>query len=98
MKSFIVTVVIALLFFLALMFGARNDQLVTISYFVAQGEYRLPVVLATVFLSGFILSWLMAFYHITRMRLALRRKNKQLAALENQLAQTPDSSAKDIEA
>ncbi|MCL1037944.1 lipopolysaccharide assembly protein LapA domain-containing protein [Shewanella corallii] len=89
MKSFIITVVVALLFFLALMFGARNDQVVTISYFVAQGEYRLPVVLATVFLSGFIISWLMAFYHITRMRLALRRKNKQLAELENQLLHVP---------
>ena len=94
MKSFIVTVVVALLFFLALMFGARNDQMVTISYFVAQGEYRLPVVLATVFLSGFIISWLMALYHITRMRLALRRKTRQLAKLESLL---PVSSAKETE-
>ncbi|MGI2261457.1 LapA family protein [Shewanella sp. GXUN23E] len=94
MKSFIVTVVVALLFFLALMFGARNDQMVTISYFVAQGEYRLPVVLAMVFLAGFIISWLLAFYHITRMRLALRRKTRRLAELEGQL---PVSSAKETE-
>ncbi|MCF1428853.1 MAG: lipopolysaccharide assembly protein LapA domain-containing protein [Shewanella sp.] len=95
MKYFIVTVVVALLFFLALMFGARNDQMVTISYFVAQGEYRLPVVLATVFMSGFIISWLMALYHITRMRLALRRKTRQLEKLESLL---PVSSAKETEA
>ena len=49
MKSFVATVLVALLFILALIFGARNEQVVTISYFVAQGEYRLPVVLAIVF-------------------------------------------------
>ncbi|MGL4711251.1 MAG: lipopolysaccharide assembly protein LapA domain-containing protein, partial [Shewanella sp.] len=54
MKSFIATVFVALLFILALIFGARNEQVVTISYFVAQGEYRLPVVLAIVFFAGFI--------------------------------------------
>nr|WP_211164242.1 LapA family protein [Shewanella salipaludis] len=73
---------VALLFFLALIFGARNEQLVTISYFVAQGEYRLPVVLACVFLAGFAISWLFAFYYITRMKLALRAARKRIQVLE----------------
>ncbi|BDM64188.1 putative lipopolysaccharide assembly protein A [Shewanella sp. NFH-SH190041] len=87
MKSFIATLVVAALFFLALLFGARNDQMVTISYFIAQGEFRLPVVLAIVFLAGFIISWLMAFYHLTRMRIQLRRKTRQLEQLQGQLKQ-----------
>ncbi|MCG9712187.1 lipopolysaccharide assembly protein LapA domain-containing protein [Shewanella insulae] len=85
MKSFIATVLVALFFVLALLFGARNEQLVTISYFVAQGEYRLPVVLGAVFLAGFLVSWLFAIYHITKVRLQLRKANKKIEQLEAKL-------------
>ncbi|MCS6234198.1 DUF1049 domain-containing protein [Shewanella baltica] len=78
MKSFVATVLVALLFILALIFGARNEQVVTISYFVAQGEYRLPVVLASVFFAGFILSWLVASYYIVRLKLSLATTRKKL--------------------
>ncbi|MDT3333867.1 lipopolysaccharide assembly protein LapA domain-containing protein [Shewanella sp. SP1S1-7] len=78
MKSFVATVLVALLFILALIFGARNEQVVTISYFVAQGEYRLPVVLAIVFFGGFILSWLVASYYIVRLKLSLATTKKKL--------------------
>ena len=78
MKSFVATVLVALLFILALIFGARNEQVVTISYFVAQGEYRLPVVLAIVFFAGFILSWLVASYYIVRLKLSLATTQKKL--------------------
>nr|WP_283104463.1 lipopolysaccharide assembly protein LapA domain-containing protein [Shewanella inventionis] len=77
-KSFIVVILIGLLFVLALLFGAKNEQLVTLSYFVAEGEYRLPVVLATVFFSGFLISWVFASYHIIKLKLALRKSNKAL--------------------
>lgn len=86
MKSFVITVLVALLFVLALIFGARNEQLVTISYFVAQGEYRLPLVLAVVFFAGFILSWLFACYYIVRLKLALAATQKKLNV---QLTKTP---------
>lgn len=85
MRSFIVTVLVALLFFLALIFGARNEQIVTISYFVAQGEFRLPIVLASVFLAGFVISWFFAIYHITKLKLALRNASKKNIQLESQL-------------
>lgn len=77
MKSFIITVLVVLFFFLALIFGARNEQIVTISYFVAQGEFRLPIVLAVVFLAGFLISWVFAMYHIAKLKLALRTANKK---------------------
>ncbi|MCL1148360.1 lipopolysaccharide assembly protein LapA domain-containing protein [Shewanella marinintestina] len=85
MKSFIIAFLVAAFFFLALIFGARNEQVVTISYFVAQGEFRLPVVLATVFLAGFIVSWIFAMYHIAGLKFALRRTKKQLAIAEDKL-------------
>lgn len=89
MKSFIATILVALFFVLALLFGARNEQLVTISYFVAQGEYRLPVVLGVVFLVGFLVSWIFAVYHIAKMKLAIRQANKKIAQLE---AKVPTSA------
>lgn len=85
MKSFIITVLVALFFFLALIFGARNEQIVTISYFVAQGEFRLPIVLAVVFLAGFLISWIFAMYHIAKLKLALRTANKKNLNLENKI-------------
>ncbi|MCH1930944.1 lipopolysaccharide assembly protein LapA domain-containing protein [Shewanella sp. A25] len=85
MKSFVATVLVALLFIVALLFGARNEQVVTISYFVAQGEFRLPVVLAVVFFTGFLLSWLVASYYIIRLKFSLANTKKKLNA---QLAKT----------
>lgn len=88
MKSFVITVLVALLFFLALMFGARNDQVVTISYFVAQGKYSLPAVLAVVFLAGFVISWLLSIYQIICLRFKVHRQNKSIEALNGQLEET----------
>ena len=78
MRSFIVIILVGLFFVLALLFGAKNEQVVTLSYFIAEGRYRLPVVLAVVFFSGFIISWLFASYHIIKLKLALRKSNKAL--------------------
>jgi putative membrane protein len=90
-KSFVATVLVALLFILALMFGARNEQVVTISYFVAQGEYRLPVVLAIVFFAGFILSWLFASYYIVRLKLSLAATKKKLNQVIAKIPQDVDA-------
>jgi len=95
-KAFFATVIVALLFFLALLLGAHNEQMVTISYFIAQGEFRLPVVLASVFLAGFLLCWLFAMYHITRMKLALNKAKRKLAKLESTaiVATSPEGEVK----
>nr|WP_206766107.1 MULTISPECIES: lipopolysaccharide assembly protein LapA domain-containing protein [Shewanella] len=80
-----------MLFILALIFGARNEQVVTISYFVAQGEYRLPVVLAIVFFAGFILSWLFASYYIVRLKLSLAATKKKLNQVIAKIPQDVDA-------
>jgi len=86
-KSFFAIIIVGLLFILALLFGAKNEQVVTLSYFIAEGQYRLPVVLAVVFLTGFVLSWLLASFYIMRMKLALRKANKNLAKLTQNAAE-----------
>nr|WP_283107910.1 lipopolysaccharide assembly protein LapA domain-containing protein [Shewanella basaltis] len=94
-RSFIVIVLIGLLFVLALLFGAKNEQVVTLSYFIAEGEYRLPVVLASVFFSGFIISWVFASYYIIKLKLALRKSNKALKKFTTVDAINIDVPAKD---
>ncbi len=91
MKSFLATVLVAVLFIVALVFGARNEQVVTISYFVAQGEFRLPVVLAVVFFAGFMLSWLVACYYIVRLKWALAAARKKLNAQNAKSSQGVDA-------
>ncbi|WP_220488094.1 lipopolysaccharide assembly protein LapA domain-containing protein [Shewanella sp. SR44-3] len=78
-RSFIAIILVGLFFVLALIFGAKNEQLVTVSYFIAEGEYRLPLVLAVVFFGGFMLSWLFAFFYIAKLKLALRKAHKLLS-------------------
>ena len=101
-KSFIIALIVATFFFLALIFGARNEQVVTISYFVAQGEFRLPVVLAFVFMAGFLVSWIFAMYHIAGLKLSLRRANKKLSVYEDKQEQSKlvavNSTDKEVDA
>nr|WP_275974537.1 lipopolysaccharide assembly protein LapA domain-containing protein [Shewanella algicola] len=94
-RSFIVIVLIGLLFVLALLFGAKNEQIVTLSYFIAEGEYRLPVVLASVFFGGFIISWIFASFYILKLKLALRKSNKALKKFTTVDAINIDAPAKD---
>nr|WP_283103760.1 lipopolysaccharide assembly protein LapA domain-containing protein [Shewanella gelidii] len=70
------------MFFLALLLGSQNEQVVTINYFIASGEFRLPVLLASVFLAGFAISWIFTLYQLAKMKLALRSANKKLEAAE----------------
>ncbi|GIU54097.1 MULTISPECIES: LapA family protein [Shewanella] len=98
MKSFIAIVIVGLFFVLALLFGAKNEQIVTVSYFVAEGQYRLPVVLAVVFLAGFIISWLFAAYYIVKLKMVLRKRNKTIAQLTDKVAEPIASTAQDTAA
>nr|WP_267869083.1 lipopolysaccharide assembly protein LapA domain-containing protein [Shewanella electrodiphila] len=86
-KSFIAIVIVGLFFVLALLFGAKNEQIVTVSYFIAEGQYRLPVVLAVVFLAGFIISWLFAAYYIVKLKMVVRKRNKTIAQLTNNISE-----------
>ena len=90
-KAFFAFLIVGLLFLLAILFGAQNEQLVTVSYFVAEGEYRLPVVLAIVFLSGFVLSWLFASFYLFKMKMSLIKAQKSLVKLNAKLNQDQQS-------
>lgn len=73
MKAFLITAVVAALFVLMMAFGAQNDQVVTVNYFIAKGDVSLPMLLGATFLTGFIISWLLALGIILRQKLTIRK-------------------------
>ncbi|WP_067654871.1 LapA family protein [Ferrimonas marina] len=83
MKAFFITVVVAALFIVALAFGARNEQMVQINYFIAQGEFLLSWVLAATFLAGFVISWLLALWVVTKQKFAIRQLKQRCRRLQS---------------
>ncbi|GAA5188010.1 LapA family protein [Ferrimonas gelatinilytica] len=91
MKAFLVAACVAALFVLALAFGARNEQMVTINYFIAQGTFPLPWVLAATFLLGFLISWVLSLLVVVKLKLALRRARAQYPRPQDQ--NSPNTNA-----
>ena len=82
MKSFIISVVVLFMFVLAFTFGAQNQELVTINYFIAEGKFQLSVVLSVTFFAGFLLSWLFAFFYILKLKIQLTYAQSKLNKTE----------------
>jgi putative membrane protein len=77
-------ILILLLFFIALALGAQNQEIVSFNYLVAKGEFHLSWLLGIVFVSGFVLSWLVFGSLHLRAKMKVRRLTKQI---EKQSAQ-----------
>ncbi len=73
-----------LTFFLALLVGAQNQEVVNFNYVIAQGQFKQSVLLGIVFGSGFILGWLICgiLYLKARMTSSLLRKQVSKQAQE----------------
>ncbi|BDY05068.1 lipopolysaccharide assembly protein LapA domain-containing protein [Ferrimonas sp. YFM] len=87
MKALLITALIAVFFIVAMAFGARNDELITLNYFIARGEFSLPMVLAVTFFSGFVISWLITMALMLGQRFKLRRILARNQQLEKRLAE-----------
>ncbi|MEZ8143090.1 hypothetical protein A1OO_05455 [Enterovibrio norvegicus FF-33] len=79
-------VLLVLCFLITLALGAQNQEVVHFNYLVAQGEFRLSLLLGVVFGTGFALGWLICgmLYLKARMSAAMLKKqvNKQRQELD----------------
>ena len=79
-------VILVLCFLITLALGAQNQEVVNFNYLVAQGEFRLSLLLGVVCGTGFALGWLICgmLYLRARMSTAVLRKqvNKQRQELD----------------
>ncbi|NLS11481.1 DUF1049 domain-containing protein [Vibrio sp. SM6] len=77
MKIIKVIAVIAL-FLIALALGAQNQEVVNFNYLIAQSDFNLSTLLGLVFVIGFACAWLLfAGIHL-KLKMQIRRLNKQL--------------------
>ncbi|KXF82185.1 LapA family protein [Enterovibrio coralii] len=73
-------------FLVALALGTQNQEVVNFNYLLAQGEFKLSLLLGIVFGTGFLLGWLICgmLYLKARMSASMLRKqvNKQRQELD----------------
>lgn len=88
MKYLLIFLLVLVIFVISVTLGAHNDQVVTFNYLVAQGEYRVSTLLATLFGTGFVLGWIICGLFYLRTRITLSRAERKIKRLELQL-ETP---------
>lgn len=88
MKYLLIFLLVLVIFVISVTLGLKNDQVVTFNYLLAQGEYPVSTLLATLFGSGFLLGWIICGLFYLRARIALGRAERKIKRLELQL-ETP---------
>ncbi|GLT19770.1 putative lipopolysaccharide assembly protein A [Vibrio zhanjiangensis] len=80
MKIIKIVIVLAL-FLIALALGSQNQEVVNFNYLLAQGEFHLSTLLGVIFVSGFVLAWLIFGGLHLRSQLQIRKLKKQVKKL-----------------
>jgi putative membrane protein len=88
-KYLFIFLLVLAIFVVSVTLGAQNDQVVNFNYLLAQGEYRVSKLLATLFAAGFIIGWLICSLFWLRVRLSLARAERKIKRLEQQIATDP---------
>lgn len=72
------TILVIALFLVALALGAQNQEVVSFNYLLAKGEFHLSTLLGVVFVSGFVLAWLIFGSLHLRAQLKVKKLTRQL--------------------
>ena len=80
MKIIKIVIVLAL-FLVALALGSQNQAVVTFNYLLAQGDFHLSTLLGVVFVSGFVISWIIFGTLHLKSKMQIRKLNKQIKKL-----------------
>ncbi|ATA22217.1 putative membrane protein [Gibbsiella quercinecans] len=84
MKYLLIFLLVLVIFVISVTLGAHNDQVVSFNYLIAQGDYRVSTLLATLFGVGFVLGWIICGLFYLRTRIALARAERRIKRLELQ--------------
>lgn len=88
MKYLLIFLLVLAIFIISITLGAHNEQVVTFNYLLAQGEYRISTLLATLFAVGFGLGWVICGLFYLRLRITLGRAQRKIKRLEQQQSVT----------
>ncbi|WP_275556720.1 LapA family protein [Mixta sp. Marseille-Q2659] len=92
MKYLLIFLLVLVIFIISVTLGAHNDQVVTFNYLIAQGEYRISTLLASLFGAGFVLGWAICGLFWLRVRVSLANAQRKLKRLQQQTAQTESAT------
>ncbi|WP_034915095.1 MULTISPECIES: LapA family protein [Erwinia] len=92
MKYLLIFLLLLVIFIVSVTLGAHNDQVVTFNYLLAQGEYRVSTLLATLFAAGFLLGWAICGLFWLRVRVSLAHSQRKLKRLQQQLGQSDEAA------
>ncbi|MCT4706326.1 LapA family protein [Enterobacteriaceae bacterium H11S18] len=98
MKYLFIFLLLLAIFVVSVTLGAQNDQVVNFNYLLAQGEYRVSTLLATLFAAGFIIGWLICSLFWLRVRITLARAERKIKRLEQQVTVDPVVPASSVPA
>jgi putative membrane protein len=84
-KYLFIFLLVLAIFVISVTLGAQNDQVVNFNYLLAQGEYRVSTLLATLFAAGFLLGWVICGLFWLRLRVLLARADRKIKRLEQQI-------------
>lgn len=90
MKYLLIFLVVLVIFIISVTLGAHNDQVITFNYLLAQGQFSISTLLATLFAAGFILGWAICGLFWLRVRVSLGHSQRKLKRLQQQLSQQSD--------
>ncbi|AUX93598.1 LapA family protein [Mixta gaviniae] len=88
MKYLLIFLLVLVIFIISVTLGAHNDQVVSFNFLIAQGEYRISTLLASLFGAGFVLGWAICGLFWLRVRVALANAQRKLKRLQQQTVQT----------
>ncbi|MGX8942456.1 LapA family protein [Symbiopectobacterium sp. Eva_TO] len=88
MKYLLIFLLVLAIFIISITLGVHNEQVVTFNYLLAQGEYRVSTLLATLFAVGFVLGWVICGLFYLRLRITLGRAQRKIKRLEQQQSVT----------
>ncbi|MBT0726368.1 LapA family protein [Rosenbergiella australiborealis] len=85
-KYLLIFIVVLFIFIVSFTLGAKNEQLVTFNFLIAQGTFRLSTLMASLFGIGFLLGWAICGLFWLRARIALAHAKNKVIKLEQQLS------------
>ncbi|MGV3344361.1 LapA family protein [Enterobacteriaceae bacterium LUAb1] len=88
MKYLLIFLLVLVVFVISITLGAHNDQIVAFNFLLAQGEYRISTLLATLFGLGFVSGWIICGLFWLRARLALANSQRKFKRLQQRIEQT----------
>ncbi len=88
MKYLLIFLVVLVIFIISVTLGAHNDQVITFNYLLAQGQFRISTLLASLFGVGFLLGWAICGLFWLRVRVSLANAQRKVKRMQAQLEQS----------